>query len=545
MATKKADRLSPEEIRQELIAKYPPKVARKRAKQIQINEGEGEGAPEMMANVRTIPGIITMRGCTYAGCKGVILGPTRDIVNITHGPIGCGFYSWLTRRNQTFTPTEEDENYMTYSFSTDMNENDVVFGGEKKLKQAIQEAYDLFKPRAIAIFSTCPVGLIGDDVHAVAREMKKELNDEVNIFGFSCEGYKGVSQSAGHHIANNQVFTHVVGSDDACEEGKYKINMLGEYNIGGDAFVIEDLLERCGITLVSTFSGNSTYDQFAQAHMADLNAIMCHRSINYVAEMMEIKYGIPWIKVNFIGAEASAKSLRKIAQYFGDQELIDRVEEVIAEEMPAVDKAIAEVKEITDGKTAMLFVGGSRAHHYQELFAEIGMKTLAAGYEFAHRDDYEGRHVIPDIKIDADSRNIEELEVCPDESRFNPRKSEEEMKKLEESGYEFKDYTGMMPDMEKGTLAIDDLNQYEAEKLVEIYKPDIFCAGIKEKYSIQKLGIPMKQLHSYDYHGPYAGFEGAINFYWEIARLVDSKIWGYTKAPWDENPELQAKYVWE
>ena len=53
---------------------------------------------------------------------------------------------------------------------------------------------------------------------------------------------------------------------------------------------------------------------------------MCHRSINYVAEMMETKYGIPWIKVNFIGAKATAKSLRKIAQYFGDQKLIERVE---------------------------------------------------------------------------------------------------------------------------------------------------------------------------------------------------------------------------
>ena len=60
-----------------------------------------ERVPEILANVRTTPGIITQRGCTYAGCKGVVLGPTRDIVNITHGPIGCGFYSWLTRRTQS------------------------------------------------------------------------------------------------------------------------------------------------------------------------------------------------------------------------------------------------------------------------------------------------------------------------------------------------------------------------------------------------------------------------------------------------------------
>ena len=30
---------------------------------------------------------------------------------------------------------------------------------------------------------------------------------------------------------------------------------------------------------------------------------MCHRSINYVAGMLETAYGIPWLKVNFIGAE--------------------------------------------------------------------------------------------------------------------------------------------------------------------------------------------------------------------------------------------------
>ena len=354
-----------------------------------------------------------------------------------------------------------------------------------------------------------------------------------------------MSQSAGHHIANNQVFRHLVGLNDERRPGDYNISLLGEYNIGGDGFEIDRVLNKCGINNIATFSGNSSYDKFANAHTADLNAVMCHRSINYVADMMETKYGIPWIKVNFIGAASTAKSLRKIAQYFGDQELIDRVEEVIAEEMPAVKMVAEEVRPRTEGKTAMLFVGGSRAHHYQELFKELGMKTISAGYEFAHRDDYEGRHVLPNLKVDADSRNIEEIEVQPDEKRFKPRKEETEKTELAEKGLTFKDYDGMIPDMDSGTMIIDDLNQYEAEKLVELLKPDIFCAGIKEKFSIQKLGIPMKQLHSYDSGGPYAGFKGAVNFYREIDRLVNSKVWGYLKAPWQENPELSATYVWE
>ena len=532
------------QLKEEMLKKYPPKVARKRAKQILINEALENETPEITANVRTIPGIITMRGCTYAGCKGVIMGPTRDIVNITHGPIGCGFYSWLTRRNQTDAGAPDAENYMTYCFSTDMQDKDIIFGGEKKLEAAIQEAYDIFHPKGIAIFATCPVGLIGDDIHAVATKMRNKLGD-CNVFAFSCEGYKGVSQSAGHHIANNQVFRHLVGLNDEVKPGEYKINLLGEYNIGGDGFEIDRILKKCGITNIATFSGNSSYDQFSSAHTADLNAVMCHRSINYVADMLEVKYGIPWVKINFIGAEATAKSLRKIAKYFDDPVLIQRVETVIAEEMPAVAEAAKEVRPRTEGKTAMLFVGGSRAHHYQELFKELGMKTISAGYEFAHRDDYEGRQVLPNLKVDADSRNIEEIEVSADETRYNPRKSPEELEALTASGLRFKQYEGMIPDMAGDTIVIDDLNQYEAEKLVEILKPDIFCAGIKEKFSIQKLGIPMKQLHSYDSGGPYAGFRGAVNFYNEIDRLVNSKVWGYLKAPWQENPELSATYVWE
>jgi nitrogenase molybdenum-iron protein alpha chain len=172
------------------------------------------------------------------------------------------------------------------------------------------------------------------------------------------------------------------------------------------------------------------------------------------------------------------------------------------------------------------------------------MTTLAAGYEFGHRDDYEGRHVIPTIKVDADSRNIEELHVEADPEKFKPRLTEEEMKAREAAGLKFKDYEGLITDMPKKTMIIDDLNQFESEKLIELYKPDIFCAGIKEKYAVQKMGVPLKQLHSYDYGGPYAGFVGAVNYYKDIDRMVNSKVWSKVKAPWHaEGPELTACFV--
>ena len=532
---RQAPAVDPEEFVHEVSNLYPTKVAKKRLKHLVVRQPSDQ--QEIEANVRTVPGIITQRGCCYAGCKGVVLGPIGDMVHIVHGPIGCSYYAWGIRRNM-YRPREDGTNFLPYCFSTDMQDEDVIFGGEKKLRKAIEEAVDLFHPKAIGVYATCPVGLICDDIQAVAREMSEKLN--VQILALNCEGYKGVSQSGGHHIANNKLFEKVVGMDDRPEENPFVINILGEYNIGGDSWEIERIMNRCGIKIVSTFSGNASVDDLRRSHQANLNLVMCHRSINYMAEMMETAFGIQWIKVNFIGVHAMAKSLRKIAQYFDDAGLTERVEAVITEEIEEAAMGIVPHRERLRGKTVMLFVGGSRAHHYQDLFRDLGMEPIVAGYEFAHRDDYEGRNVLPTLKVDADSRNIEELKVERDPNRFRPRKSEETLDRLKAEGL-VDYYEGMMLHMSDGTLVIDDVSHAELEKLIEKFKPDMVCSGIKDKYVIEKFGVPSKQLHNYDYSGPYAGFRGAVNFAREIDMMIHNPAWKLLKAPWQTQPILKAE----
>jgi nitrogenase molybdenum-iron protein alpha chain len=92
--------------------------------------------------------------------------------------------------------------------------------------------------------------------------------------------------------------------------------------------------------------------------------------------------------------------------------------------------------------------------------------------------------------------------------------------------------------MEENSLVIDDVSHHETEKLIEHFRPDVMCAGIKEKYVVQKSGVPLKQLHSYDYGGPYAGFEGAINFYLEMERMLCTNIWKLVDAPWKDEPTI-------
>jgi nitrogenase molybdenum-iron protein alpha chain len=181
-----------EKLIDKILDSYPAKV-RKNRKQHIVLRREQENQ-EIAANTRTVPGIITNRGCCYAGCKGVVLGPLKDMVHIVHGPIGCSYYAWGTRRNKA-RADEGGQNFLNYAFSTDMQESDIVFGGEKRLREAVTEAVEIFHPRAITISATCPVGLIGDDINAVAEWAKKEFG--VPVLAFNCEGNKGVSQSAG------------------------------------------------------------------------------------------------------------------------------------------------------------------------------------------------------------------------------------------------------------------------------------------------------------------------------------------------------------
>jgi nitrogenase molybdenum-cofactor synthesis protein NifE len=44
---------------------------------------------------------------------------------------------------------------------------DVIFGGEKKLYKALIELIDRHAPKAAFVYSTCIVGIIGDDLEAV------------------------------------------------------------------------------------------------------------------------------------------------------------------------------------------------------------------------------------------------------------------------------------------------------------------------------------------------------------------------------------------
>lgn len=513
------------QVIEKTFSQYPEKVAKNRAGHILVKDKKA-GHQEIEANAKTIPGILSSRGCAYAGAKGVVFGPIKDILHITHGPIGCAYFTWNTRRN--FAKKEEGKDYFGgYCLSTDMMESDIIFGGEKKLARAIREAYSIFKPKVIGVYSTCPVGLIGDDLDAVARDAEQELG--IKVIPVRCEGYRGVSQSAGHHIASNSLMNHLVGTIELEDPTPFDINIFGEYNIGGDFWAVQPILEKIGYRIVSCFTGDGSYEAIAKAHQAKLSILMCHRSINYTNRMMEQKFGVPWLKVNYIGIDGTIKSLRNMAKFFNNDDITEKTEQVIEEETRKIAPELDYYRKRLNGKKAVVFSGGSRSHHYINLFESLGMDVVVQGYQFAHRDDYEGRKIIPTLKHNPTSAILEDLEF-----ELDADSKPLELEKVEKLQKEIPlmDYEGMNVSVKDGNVIVDDLNHHETESLIKELKPDVFCSGIKDKYVVEKMGVPSRQIHSYDYSGPYAGFEGFINFAGDLEMAIYSPTWKLKKSPW-------------
>ncbi|MBN2752938.1 MAG: nitrogenase molybdenum-iron protein alpha chain [Rhodospirillaceae bacterium] len=467
---------------QEVLAVYPEKAKKDRAKHLMVNDQSLDVAKKCItSNRKSLPGVMTIRGCAYAGSRGVCWGPIKDMIHISHGPVGCGMYSTMGRRHYANGTTGVDI-FTTINVTTDFQEKDIVFGGDKKLKASFDELEKLFPlAKGYTVQSECPVGLIGDDIESVSKVKTAEIGK--TIVPVRCEGFRGVSQSLGHHIANDSIRDWVlptrVGKDDGFTTTPYDVNILADYNIGGDIWPSRMLLEEIGLRVIAQIPGDGTLMEMEKSIHAKLNLLHCYRSMNYISRHMEETFGMPWMEYNLFGPTKIEQSLRAIAERFDDK-IKDGVEAVLAKYKPQWQAVVDKYRPRLEGKKVMLYVGGLRPRHIIGAYEDLGMEVVGTGYEFAHNDDYD--------------RTIKE--------------------------------------MGGATLIYDDVTAYELDAFVKKIKPDLIGSGIKEKYQFQKMGFPFRQMHSWDYSGPYHGYDGFAIFARDMDMTLNNPCWKEIKAPW-------------
>lgn len=437
-------------------------------------------------NAPSVPGDLTERGCSFAGARGVVGGPITDVIQMVHAPVGCGYYTWGTRRHlgdlyawSKPGVLENEPNHRRHCYTTAMTEEDIIFGGMEKLKQALLESFRLNPGAAGAIiYNTCSTALIGDDIGHVAREVTEITGKPV--FACASPGFCGVSQSKGHHEFNFQFYSwlteyrenhpEIVTREE--ERTPYDVNLIGEYNIDWDEIVILPLFEKMGLRIINVFTGNARFENLFKLPDARLNIVHCQRSATYIAELIRQGFNVPYVRVSLFGIRQTEKALRDVAAFYGEKELMDKAEAVIEEETAAIRKSLSWYVERLSGKRVAIYVGAPRVWHWIKLMEELGMEVVALMTTFGHSDDY--------VKIN---------------ERAKP-----------------------------GALVIDNPNEFEIEEMIETCKPDLFLTGLKEKYLVRKFGVPTLNSHSYE-KGPYAGFRGFVNFARDIYQAVCAPVW--------------------
>jgi len=423
---------------------------------------KGEGT-KLACDRKSTSGSVTQRACAFCGSR-VVLYPIADALHIVHGPIGCAVYNWDIRGSLSSGPQLHRN-----SFSTDLGEKEVIFGGEKKLQASLIELIRYYKPKAAFVYSTCIVGLIGDDVEAVCRVVTRETG--IECIPVDSPGFKGTKKS-GYQAACEAAY-RLVGTGDTSGISPYSINLMGEFNIAGEAWMIRDYFEQIGIEVVSTITGDGRVDDLRRCHGARLNLVQCSGSMTHLARLLKENHHIPMQRVSFFGFEDTAKALYAAAEFFEDPELIDRAHRLVRREIANYTQRIKELKKQLRGKTAALYVGGAfKAFSLVTALRALGMKTVLAGTQTGSQEDYEQLQ-----------------EIC-----------------------------------DPGTIIVDDSNPLELAKFVLEKDVDLFIGGVKERPIAFKLGVAFCD-HNHERKIPLAGFEGMLNFAEEVAASVLNPIW--------------------
>ncbi len=426
---------------------------------------KGDKPFDIVCNKDSLAGAVSQRACVFCGSR-VVLYPIADAIHLVHGPIGCAVYTWDIRGALSSGPELH-----RLSFSTDLQEKDVIFGGEKKLKAALCELIERHSPKAAFVYSTCIVGIIGDDLEAVCKAVEAEYN--IPVIPVKSEGFKG-NKRAGYKAACDAMF-RLIGTGDTSNISKHSLNILGDFNLAGEIWMIREYYERMGIEVVANITGDGRVADIQRAHGAALNVVQCSGSTMELANMMEEKFGIPSLRVSYFGIEDMAEALYDIARFFKDPEIMERTKKLVEEEVKKLASALEPYRKALAGKKAAIYVGGSfKAFSLVKAFRLIDMQVVMVGSQTGTKEDY-----------------IELAAI-----------------------------------VDPGTVIVDDTNPLELTTFLKEKQVDVFVGGVKERPIAYKLGIGFCD-HNHERKEALAGFDGMLNFAKEVYNSVMSPVWQF------------------
>ncbi|MFA6372827.1 MAG: nitrogenase component 1 [Methanothrix sp.] len=320
-------------------------------------------------------------GCVLNFYLSVRVNTIRDAAVIFHAPVGCSTPALGYRELFRDIPVElgRPDNFDLHWMTTNINEQDVVYGAADKLKFAIEEAERRYSPRAIFILTSCVSGVIGEDIEGVVNEVQPFCS--ARIVPVHCEGVRSRLVQTGYDAFWHGVLKYLVKKPEKKQKDLVNVASMLSYT-WQDRREITRLLGKLNLrpNFVPEFA---TVEQFEQLSEAAVTAPLCPTYTDYLSKGLEQEYGVPYfLYPSPMGIAGTDEWLRKVARFTGKEgeveALIDEEHKKWQPKLDIIRKELEGFKGNGEKIEVLGSLGQGRLLAQLPFFDELGLSSKAA-----------------------------------------------------------------------------------------------------------------------------------------------------------------------
>ncbi len=345
-----------------------------------ISSGQEEStrdydAPYLSKNViRDEP----LHGCAFNGAM-TMSSNLKDAVILAHSPKSCTYLSIQTISSAGRRTLFERGNILPSSLipnvlSTDMSETDMVFGGSENLLSKVKSVLNSKSPPpAIVIVSSCPSGIIGDDIDD-ALSLSTERTKIVTV---KAEGNLTGDYLQGMLMAYTSLAKQII--DRSVEKRERTVNIVFEKVVARNTEMnfqrLKTFLARMNIDVNCRFLCNTSYASLRDFCSAELNLLAYRDYTGKILEDFFIKeYGASFFEKQFpIGFKETSDWLLALGKHF---DASDEAKSIISENEIIYQNRMKLVRPKLEGKKLMIITYNHELDWILNAALDCGMKIV-------------------------------------------------------------------------------------------------------------------------------------------------------------------------
>jgi len=278
-----------------------------------ISKLKKDAVCQPLIKTSTIAG--TYYGCSLAALYTAVAIPR--VIPITHCGPGCN-----SKQTAIGGHGHQGPGYGggVVTPSSNIGENEVVFGGLDKLRDLIASSYKVLDADLFVVLTGCIPTLIGDDVSSLVQE----FHDKGKNLAFAdTGGFKG-NNFIGHEQVIKAIIDHFVGKYEG-EKESYTVNVFASFPFHdafwkGNLVEIKRILTGIGLKVNILFGHESGgVSEWKEIPKAQFNLVVSPWLGVETARYLQKKYKQPFLHVPVIpiGANETNRFLREVSDFAG------------------------------------------------------------------------------------------------------------------------------------------------------------------------------------------------------------------------------------